>query len=118
MAQSLGLRNDSQVGLASLRSSWGTTLPGRGVRFARKCRLRSRIVLCERNWCQAGHGKAQGSNTFEAIKTLGSRVDGIGVSLRAIDFAFDFMGIPDGTDGLAGRARIEMGKTSAGGGTA
>ena len=50
---------------------------------------------------------------------MGSRVDGMGVSLRAIDFAFDdFMGIPDGTDGLAGRARIEMGKTSAGGGTA
>ena len=52
------------------------------------------------------------------IKTLGSRVDGISESLRAIDFAFDFMGIPDGIDGLAGRARIEMGKTSSGDGTA
>jgi hypothetical protein len=35
-----------------------------------------------------------------------SSVDGIGKTLRAIDFALDLMGIPCGTVGLAGRTGI------------
>ncbi len=49
---------------------------------------------------------AHGLSTFEKRKSLVLRVDGIGATLRAIDFALDFMGIPCWTDGLAGRAGI------------
>ncbi len=71
------------------RSSWGITLLGRGVLLPECADCEAASYSVKGTGVNAERGMAHGSSTFEESKSLGSSVDGIGETLRAIDFALD-----------------------------
>ncbi len=57
----------------------------------------------------AERGMAHESSTFEESRSLGSSVDGIGETLRAIDFALDSgEGLPEPVTGFVSNRAISM----------